>query len=94
MQDGDVLHLGRHRLRLWETPHVHHWDSMMVVEETSASLFPSDLFIQQNHQASIVRENLGPDMCEWYTAVGIFGGADPLLRVVGRVERRLKDAPC
>jgi flavorubredoxin len=22
MQDGDVVHLGRHRLRFWETPHV------------------------------------------------------------------------
>src|SRR3982074_2749849 len=42
MQDGDVLDLGRHRLRVWETPHVHHWDSLMVVEETTASLFPSD----------------------------------------------------
>jgi hypothetical protein len=34
MLDGDMLDLGRHRLRFWETPHVHHWDSMMVVEET------------------------------------------------------------
>jgi flavorubredoxin len=87
MQEGDVLHLGRHRLRFWETPHVHHWDSMMVVEETTASLFPSDLFIQPNDQPSIVRENLGTDMCEFYRAIGIFGGADPVLRVVGRVER-------
>ncbi len=87
MQDGDVLPLGRHRLRFWETPHVHHWDSMMVVEETTASLFPSDLFIQPNDQPSIVRENLGTDMCKYYRAVGIFGGADPVLRVVGRVDR-------
>jgi flavorubredoxin len=26
MRDGDVLELGRHRLRFLETPHVHHWD--------------------------------------------------------------------
>ena len=87
MHDGDVLHLGRHRLRFWETPHVHHWDSMMAVEETTASLFPSDLFIHPNDQPPIVRENLGTDMCEWYRAAGLFGGADPVLRVVGRVER-------
>ena len=87
MQDGDVLDLGRHRLRAWETPHVHHWDSLMVVEETTASLFPSDLFIQPNEQSAIVRENLGADMCGWYRAAGLFGGADPVLRVVGRVER-------
>jgi hypothetical protein len=52
----------------------HHWDSMMVVEETTASLFPSDLFIQPNDQPTIVRENLGADMCEWYRAAGLFGG--------------------
>jgi flavorubredoxin len=87
MQDGDALQLGKHRLRFWETPHVHHWDSMMVVEETTASLFPSDLFIQPNAQPAIVRDNLGADMCEWYRAAGLFGGADPVLRVVDRVER-------
>jgi hypothetical protein len=35
----------------------------------------------------IVKENLGADMCRWYQAAGLFGGAEPVLRVVGRVER-------
>ena len=26
-------------------------------------------------------------MCGWYRAAGLFGGADPVLRVVGRVEK-------
>src|ERR1700751_3810256 len=91
MQDGDVLDLGRHRLRVWETPHVHHWDSLMVVEETTASLFPSDLFIQPNEQPAIVRENLGADMCGWYRAAGLFGGADPVLRVVGSCRAACAD---
>ena len=87
MQDGDLIDLGRHRLRFWETPHVHHWDSMMVFEETTGSLFPADLFIQPNEQPAIVTENLGTEMCEWYRAAGLFGGAEPVLRVVGRVVR-------
>ena len=87
MQDDDVLDLGRHRLRFWETPHVHHWDSLMVVEETTASLFPADLFLQPNDQPAIVRENLGAEMCGWHRVAGIFGGADPVLYVVGRVEK-------
>ena len=29
-RDGDMLDLGTHRLRLLETPNVHHWDSMIV----------------------------------------------------------------
>src|SRR5581483_424656 len=39
--DGERLALGRHTLRFLETPHVHHWDSMMVFEESTESLFPS-----------------------------------------------------
>jgi hypothetical protein len=46
VEDGDVVDLGKHRLRFMETPHVHHWDSMMAFDETTRSLFPSDLFIQ------------------------------------------------
>src|SRR4051794_34930823 len=38
-RDGTVVDLGKHKLRFLETPHVHHWDSMMVYEETTGSLF-------------------------------------------------------
>jgi flavorubredoxin len=30
-KDGESIDLGEHRLRFIETPHVHHWDSMMVL---------------------------------------------------------------
>lgn len=33
-EEGQTLSLGRHTLRFLETPHVHHGDSVMVVEET------------------------------------------------------------
>jgi hypothetical protein len=39
-QDGDVVDLGKHKLRFLETPHVHHWDSMMLFDETTKSVFP------------------------------------------------------
>jgi len=84
--DGETLDLGRHRLRFLETPHVHHWDSMMVVEETTGSLFPSDLFLQPGDQPPVVTENLGDAMCEVYRAVGIFAHEDPVRRVVDRIE--------
>lgn len=84
--DGDTLDLGRHKLRFLETPHVHHWDSMMVVEESTNSLFPSDLFIQPGDQPPVVSENLGDAMCAMYRAVGIFAHEDPVRKVVDRVE--------
>lgn len=87
MRDGQVLDLGRHRLRFLETPHVHHWDSMMVIEETTNSLFPADLFIQPGEQPPVVRENLGREMCAMYREIGIFAAQRPVLDVVNRVEK-------
>jgi flavorubredoxin len=84
--DGERLELGRHTLRFLETPHVHHWDSMMVVEESTESLFPSDLFLQPGDQPPVVTENLGDAMCEVYRAVGIFAHEDPVRQVVDRIE--------
>ena len=49
-EDDEVIDLGEHKLRFLETPHVHHWDSMMLFEEKTKSLFPSDLFIQPGDQ--------------------------------------------
>ena len=87
VQDGDVVDLGRHRLRFLETPHVHHWDSMMAYEETTSGLFSSDRFIQPDEQPPVVRENLSQAMCAWYQDVGLFGGAFPVLQCVDRIER-------
>src|SRR5437588_36254 len=61
-RNGETLELGEHILRFLETPHVHHWDSMMVVEETTNSLFPSDLYLQPGEQPAISAENLAPEM--------------------------------
>jgi flavorubredoxin len=84
--DGETLSLGRHTLRFLETPHVHHWDSMMVFDETSRSLFPSDLFLQPGEQPPVVSENLSDAMCKTYRAVGIFAHESPVRQVVDRLE--------
>jgi flavorubredoxin len=84
--DGETLVLGRHTLRFLETPHVHHWDSMMVVEESTRSLFPSDLFLQPGEQPPVVTENLSEAMCAVYRAIGIFAHEEPVRQVVDRIE--------
>jgi flavorubredoxin len=86
-QDGETLELGKHTLRFLETPHVHHWDSMMVVEEKTRSLFPADLFLQPGDQPPVVRDNLGDAMVEVYRKVGIFAHEDPVRRIVDRIEQ-------
>jgi flavorubredoxin len=85
-EDGQTLELGKHTLRFLETPHVHHWDSMMVFEEATRSLFPADLFLQPGDQPPVVAENLGDAMCEVYRMVGIFAHEEPVRQVVDRIE--------
>ena len=89
--DGERLELGRHTLRFLETPHVHHWDSMMVVEESTNSLFPSDLYLQPGDQPPVVTENMSDAMLEVYRAVGIFAHEDPVRAVADRIEKLAPD---
>jgi flavorubredoxin len=84
--DGETLDLGKHRLRFLETPHVHHWDSMMVVEETTNSLFPSDLYLQPGDQPPVVTENLSEAMIQMYRGAGIFAHENPVRAVSERLE--------
>jgi flavorubredoxin len=85
-RDGEVLELGEHRLRFLETPHVHHWDSMMVVEETTSSLFPSDLYLQPGEQPAVSSENLSAEMLDAYRTFGIFAHEDPVRTVARQIE--------
>ena len=84
-RDGDTLELGEHTLQFLETPHMHHRDSMMVVEEKTNSLFPSDLFIQPGEQPAVTGENLAGEMLEAYRMYGIVAHEDPVRAVVHRI---------
>jgi len=45
LADGEVLDLGGRRVRRLDTPHVPHcWDAGLLYEETTGTLFTSDLF--------------------------------------------------
>lgn len=47
LADEEILRTGRHRLRFLATPHVPHcWDAGLFFDETSRTLFCSDLFFQ------------------------------------------------
>jgi flavorubredoxin len=84
--DGEKLELGRHTLRFLETPHVHHWDSMMIFEESTKSLFPSDLYLQPGDQPPVTSENLSAAMIDVYRGIGIFAHENPVRAVVDRIE--------
>jgi glyoxylase-like metal-dependent hydrolase (beta-lactamase superfamily II) len=47
LADGEVLKLGRHELRWFDTPHLPHgWDSGLIMDVSTRTLFCGDLFTQ------------------------------------------------
>jgi len=83
--DNDVLKTGRRSLRFIMTPHVHHWDSMMIFEDTTKSLFPSDLFIQPGDNKPVISDDLSEGMIALYRGTGIFASEAPVRNTVKRL---------
>ena len=83
--DNEVLKTGKRILRFIMTPHVHHWDSMMIFEDTTKSLFPSDLFLQPGTNKPVVSEDLSEAMIAAYREVGIFGNVEPVRSTTKRL---------
>ena len=83
--DNESLKVGRMTLRFLMTPHVHHWDSMMIIEDTSKSLFTSDLFIQPGVNKPVVSNDLSEGMISLYRVVGIFANEEPVRRTTRRL---------
>lgn len=54
--EGEVVDLGSHRLRFLLTPQVNQWDSLMVYEETTGTLFSNDLFSMPGLEKSVARD--------------------------------------
>jgi flavorubredoxin len=63
MADGEVLALGRHRVRWIDTPHLPHgWECGYLFEEATATLLCGDLFTQGGTRTPALTESdiLGP----------------------------------
>ena len=83
--DNEILSTGKMRFRFIMTPHVHHWDSMMIFEETTKSLFPSDLFIQPGDNKPVISDDLSKDMVNLYRGAGIFASEEPVRQTTKRL---------
>ena len=85
--DNETLKTGKRILKFVMTPHVHHWDSMMIFETTTKSLFPSDLFIQPGNLVNkpVVSDDLSEQMLALYRANGMFASEQPVRNTVKRL---------
>lgn len=61
LADGETFATGRHRIRYMATPHLPHgWDAGLFFDETTRTLFCSDLFFQPGDPAPLAEESLIP----------------------------------
>ena len=84
--DNDILKTGKIQFKFIMTPHVHHWDSMMIFEENTKSLFTSDLFIQPENNKPVISEDISESMIILYRSVGIFASEKPVRNTTKRLE--------
>jgi flavorubredoxin len=61
LTDGQVLELGRHRVRHIDTPHVPHgWDARVLYEETTNTLLCGDLLTQLGDPVALTHDDPVP----------------------------------
>ncbi len=59
MEDGEVFETGSRRFRFLKTPHVPHcWEAGMLFEETTGTLFCSDLFHQNGDVEALTESDI------------------------------------
>ena len=58
---------------------------MMIFEETTKLLFPSDLFIQPGDNKPVISDDLSKDMINLYTGAGIFASEEPVRKTTKRL---------
>jgi flavorubredoxin len=85
--ENETLKTGKRTFRFIMTPHVHHWDSMMIFEETTKSLFTSDLFIQPGQHKPVTSDDLSKDMIQLYNIVGIFASEEPVRKTAQKLVK-------
>lgn len=84
--DGEVIEVGAHGLRMIETPYVHAWDGLVVVDEHTQVAFTADLFIQPGRGEPLVRDDRSALSVQLYKTLY---GAPPetyLQRALDRIE--------
>ncbi len=72
IDDTDAFDLGAHRLRFLVTPYVHQWDSMLACDETTRTVFCSDVFISLGEGPAVTDHDESDAMLDAYRTIGIF----------------------
>ncbi|NNE11510.1 MAG: MBL fold metallo-hydrolase [Ilumatobacter sp.] len=90
LADGQIIELGRHRVRHIDTPHVPHgWEARVLYEETTKTLFCGDLFAQLGQGPAVTSDDVLAAASE---AEDVFGAScitpasAPTIRSLAEIE--------
>jgi len=90
LADGDVMDLGGRRVRFLETPHVPHgWDAGLLYEETTGTLFCSDILAHVGDGPAVTDgEVVGPAVAaeDVFRAMPLMPRTAPTLRRLAGLE--------
>jgi flavorubredoxin len=81
-----VLDLGRHRLRFLITPYVHQWDSLLAYDETTRTVFSSDVFTTPGAGPAVTSRDRTDEMLALYRRNGIFPSRAHLNAALDKIE--------
>jgi flavorubredoxin len=92
LADGEVLEIGGKRVRYIDTPHVPHaWESGLLFEETTGTLFTGDLFTHIGDGPPITTESIVPAALEAeriFKATALTPATAPTIRALMRLAPR------
>lgn len=86
VDDETVLDLGQHKLRFLITPYVHQWDSLLAYDETTRTVFTSDVFITPGSGPAVTDQDRTEEMLATYKAIGIFPSREHLDAALDQIE--------
>ncbi len=86
VDEAEQLDLGQHRLAFLITPYVHQWESLLAYDETTRTLFSSDLFIQPGPRPPMTDRDITDEMLAAYRVIGIFPSRVHLNAALDKIE--------
>ena len=86
VDETTVLDLGAHKLSFLVTPYVHAWDSVLAYDETTRTLFSSDLFLQPGSGLALTDRDTSEEMVDYTRSIGLFPSQAHLIAALDKID--------